>query len=36
MLCTVSWAKHFSLTVSWSTQVYEWVLVSFMVGGVAL
>ena len=31
MLC--SWARHFTLTVPLSTQVYEWVLVNLILGG---
>ena len=28
-----SWARHFTLTVPLSTQVYKWVLVNLMLGG---
>ena len=31
VLC--SWARHFTLTVSLSTQVYKWVPVNLMLGG---
>ena len=31
VLC--SWARHFTLTVPLSTQVYKWVLVNLMLGG---
>ena len=31
VLCT--WAKHFTLTVSLSTQVYKWVPLNLMLGG---
>ena len=31
MLC--SWAKHFTLTVPLSTQVYKWVPANLMLGG---
>ena len=31
VLC--SWARHFTLTVSLSTQAYKWVLVNLMLGG---
>jgi len=30
VLCT--WARHFTLTVPLSTQVYKWVLVNLMLG----
>jgi len=30
VLCT--WARHFTLTVPLSTQVYKWVLVNIMLG----
>ena len=28
-----SWARHFTLTVPLSTQVYKWVLANLMLGG---
>ena len=28
-----SWARHFTLTVTLSTQVYKWVLANLMLGG---
>ena len=31
MLC--SWAKHFTLTIPLSTQVYKWVPANLMLGG---
>ena len=31
VLC--SWARHFTLTVPLSTQVYKWVLINLMLGG---
>ena len=31
VLC--SWARHFTLTVPLSTQVYKWALVNLMLGG---
>ena len=31
VLC--SWARHFTLTVPLSTQVYKWVAVNLMLGG---
>ena len=31
VLC--SWARHFTLTVPLSTQVYKWVLANLMLGG---
>ena len=31
VLC--SWARHFTLTVSLSTQVYKWVPANLMLGG---
>ena len=31
VLC--SWARHFTLTVPLSTQVYKWVPVNLMLGG---
>ena len=30
--CVVSWARHFTLTVPLSTQVYKWVPVNLMLG----
>ena len=34
VLC--SWARHSTLTVALSTQVYEWVPANLMLGGVAI
>ena len=31
-----SWARHFTLTVPLSTQVYKWVLANLMLGGNSL
>ena len=28
-----SWVRHFTFTVPFSTQVYKWVLVNFLLGG---
>jgi len=31
--CVVSWARHFTLKVPLSTQVYKWVTANLMLGG---
>ena len=31
--CVEFWARHFTLTVPLSTQVYKWVAANFMLGG---
>ena len=31
--CVALWARHFALTVPFSTQVYKWVPANLMLGG---